>query len=78
MNLGGVKPNAFQNIILNSKKKNGVNILDNTESTSAYEVVHKYVALLDAESKLNLRAFITGNVSRFGTRELEELNDAIF
>ena len=75
-NLEGVEPTAFQKNILNAKKRMVVDVIDNPESVSAS--VWEYIALLDKDSKLNLKAFITGNVKRFGTRALEELNDAIF
>ena len=75
-NLGGVEPTAFQDIILNAKKRMVVNVIENPESVSAS--VQEYISLLDEDSKLNLKAFITGNVKLFGTRALEELNNAIF
>ena len=77
-NLGGVEPTAFQDIILNAKKRMVVNFIDNPESVSASASVWEYISLLDEDSKLNLKAFITGNVERFGTRALEELNNTIF
>ena len=55
-----------------------VNAIDNPKSISASEAVQEYITLLDEDSKLNLKAFITGDVECFGTRALEELNNAIF
>ena len=66
----GVKPTEFQDINLNAKKKMVVNFIDNSESFSASTSVWEYITLLDEDSKLNLKAFITGNVERFGTRAL--------
>ena len=34
-NIGGVKPTAFQDVILNAKKRTVVNVIDNPESVSA-------------------------------------------